>query len=299
MSGIASPGSGVANLAIVDPHMHLWDLSTGWYRHIEVADESVGLGSPDGFKRNYLLEDYRTDTASVPLRKIVHVSAAFPKPGPVAETDWLDALADQTGWPQAIVGAIDLRRGARDVERQLDAHVRSSRFRGVRVTLGFPYCSEVGRAALAMLAERGLVFDVIVGPDSPLAAATRSAGANPGVPFVLEHMGSPPLRSEPARFAQWQREVTDFARVSTTFCKLSGIAMTLHRFDVAEFRPYVDYCLDVFGPDRCMFASNFPVDALYGDFDTLFAIYDQLAAGYDGDVRADLFAGTAERVYRV
>jgi predicted TIM-barrel fold metal-dependent hydrolase len=299
MSATGPGGNGVEHLAIVDAHMHLWDLSTGWYRHIKAADESVGLGAPDGLKRSYLLEDYQADTARVPLQKIVHVSAAFPKPGPVAETEWLDALAERVGWPQAIVGTIDLRRGAKDVERQLDAHVRSSRFRGIRVTLGFPYDSDVGRAALAMLAERGLVYDVIIAPDSPLAAATRAAAANPGVPFVLEHMGSPPPSSEPARLVRWQREVADFAAVPSTFCKLSGIAMTLHRFDRAGFRPYIDYCLDAFGPDRCMFGSNFPVDSLYGDYDSLFAIYDQLTAGYDDDDRADLFAGTAGRVYRV
>lgn len=286
----------------VDSHVHLWDLGTGWYRHIVAADESVGLGPADGLKRDYLLGDYRADTACVRLEKFVHVSAAFPKDGPALETRWLDELADRCGAPHAIVGTLDLRKGTADVERQLDIQMESARFRGIRMTLGLPYQSELGRATLAMLADRALVLDVGIHPHSTIDAATRAAEANPAVSFVLEHMGAPPappplLDSE--RVSQWRRDVAAFASLGNTVCKLSGIAMTFHRYDIDAFRPYLDHCLEVFGTDRCMFGSNFPVDRLYGNFEALISIYSELISDLPSDDRHCLMVANAERIYRI
>jgi L-fuconolactonase len=281
----------------VDAHIHLWDLSTGWYRHIQAADESVGLGNPAGLKRNYLLSDYRRDTARYPIRKLVHVSAAFPKVGPPAETAWLDNLANDCGYEVAIVGTLDLRQGLDGVRAQLDAQRRSARFRGVRVTLGMPFESRLGAGVFNLLAEYGLLYEVGIHPHTTIPSATRAAAANPSVPFVLEHMGLAPGADALGDFARWKREITDFAALPTTTCKISGVAISVHRFDVEVARPFVKHCLDVFGAGRCMFGSNFPVDALYGSFDELWAMYETLAADLGDRERVELFGGTAEGVY--
>lgn len=286
-------------VSFVDAHVHLWDLGTGWYRHIEAADESEGLGPADGLKRDYLLDDYRADTTCVRLDKFVHVSAAFPKGGPTLETRWLDELAERGGGPHAIVGTLDLRKGAADAERQLDIQMKSARFRGIRMTLGLPYESELGRVTLAMLGERALVFDVGIHPHSTIGAATRAAEASSAVCFVLEHMGAPPPLQDSERVSQWRRDVAAFASLPNTVCKLSGMAMTFHRYDSDAFRPYLEYCLEVFGTDRCMFGSNFPVDRLYGSFEALISIYGDLISGLSSDDRRRLMVTNAERVYRI
>ena len=81
-------------------------------------------------------------------------------------------------------------------------------------------------------------------------------------------------------------------------CTLSGLAMPLGSMAPAVLRPWIEYCLEVFGPDRCMFASNFPVDGIHGTFDELFETYVALTGALDDADRSTLFATTAERVYR-
>jgi len=82
-------------------------------------------------------------------------------------------------------------------------------------------------------------------------------------------------------------------------CKLSGLAMPLGSMSVDAFRPWLEYAIDAFGVDRCMFASNFPVDGMHGTFDELYATFAEVTAGLDDASRDKLFAATAQRVYRV
>ena len=81
-------------------------------------------------------------------------------------------------------------------------------------------------------------------------------------------------------------------------CKLSGLAMPLHSNEASVLRPWIEHCLDAFGTDRCMFASNFPVDAMHGTFDELYGAYDGATAHLDAETRDKLFAANAERLYR-
>ncbi len=80
-------------------------------------------------------------------------------------------------------------------------------------------------------------------------------------------------------------------------CKLSGLAMPMQSMAVATFEPWVLGAIELFGTDRCMFASNFPVDGMHGTFDDLYTTYDELTADLDDATRDQLFAGNAERVY--
>lgn len=81
-------------------------------------------------------------------------------------------------------------------------------------------------------------------------------------------------------------------------CKLSGLAMPLGSMSVGAFRPWIEPAIELFGVDRCMFASNFPVDGMHGTFDELYSTFAALTASLDDDSRDKLFATNAERVYR-
>ena len=81
-------------------------------------------------------------------------------------------------------------------------------------------------------------------------------------------------------------------------CKLSGLAMPLQSMRADALAPWLEYAIEAFGVDRCMFASNFPVDSMYGTFDELYTTFSAVTAGLDGESRGKLFAGNAERVYR-
>lgn len=84
-----------------------------------------------------------------------------------------------------------------------------------------------------------------------------------------------------------------------TYCKVSGLAMTLHTVVLDAQRPWIEGCLEAFGPRRCMFASNFPVDSLFGGFAELYTTYQVTAGQLPDDEQRALFADTARHVYRI
>ena len=117
--------------------------------------------------------------------------------------------------------------------------------------------------------------------------------------MVVEHTGWP--RSSTAEeFALWKSGMEALAALGdNVVCKLSGLAMPLGSMSVDAFTPWLEHAIEAFGVDRCMFASNFPVDGMHGTFDELYSTFDAVTAGLDDGSRDKLFAGTAERVYRL
>jgi predicted TIM-barrel fold metal-dependent hydrolase len=134
-------------------------------------------------------------------------------------------------------------------------------------------------------------------PDQLQAAAAGLAPFDDLV-VVVEHTGWP--RSDtPEEHALWGKGIRALARLGERVsCKLSGLAMPLGTMSAAAFAPWIEPAIEVFGLDRCMFASNFPVDGLHGTFDELYSVFDELTTGLDDAARDKLFAANAERVYR-
>jgi L-fuconolactonase len=150
---------------------------------------------------------------------------------------------------------------------------------------------------LRALSERSLIFELMTHPDQLGVAAAQLAGFDDLV-VVVEHTGWPRSDSEEER-ALWQAGMQALAALGdNVMCKLSGLAMPLRSVSVAALAPWLEFAIDAFGVDRCMFASNFPVDSMYGTFDELYATFSAVTAGLDGDSREKLFATNAERVYR-
>jgi L-fuconolactonase len=115
---------------------------------------------------------------------------------------------------------------------------------------------------------------------------------------VIEHTGWPRTNS-PEEYALWKDGMGRLAELGDHIvCKLSGLAMPLGSMRVDAFTPWIEPAIEMFGVERCMFGSNFPVDGLHGTFDELYSTFSAVTAGLDADARDQLFAGTAERVYR-
>lgn len=234
-----------------------------------------------------------------------------------------------------IVGHTDLRLPPATVEAVLDAHIAAggSRFRGIRhsgaddsdpAVLGpmhgrAPaglYGSEAFRAGFAVLARKGLSFDAWV-LEPQLPDVLDLARTFSDTTIVLDHVGTPlgiasyrGRRDE--RFAAWQENIRALASCPNVYVKLGGLAMPFAGFDsfmasppatseqlAHEWRPYIDECIDAFGPRRCMFESNFPVDRGTCDYATLWNAFKRLAAGRSPAEKRELFAGTAIRAYRL
>jgi L-fuconolactonase len=278
---------------VIDAHVHLWDPARAdWYPYLAGMQE-LDMGDISGMCRRFDQSIYFSESAKWNVQKFVHVAAAAPTKL-IDETRELDAQADTTGHPDVLIGGLDPNEDDAELERQLDEQITTPRFRGIRI-MGEGDQAIPRPAMLRALQDRGLVFELMVHPDALAQAATALADWE--LPVVVEHTGWP-RSNDPDEYELWKTGMAALAGLrENVTCKLSGLAMPMQSMAAATFEPWVLGAIDVFGTDRCMFASNFPVDGMHGTFDDLYTTYDELTAHLDAGSRDQLFAGNAERVY--
>jgi predicted TIM-barrel fold metal-dependent hydrolase len=291
----------------IDAHHHLWQLGRFPYAWLAPDSPPRPFGDHAALKRNYLPTDYSADIEGTGIVASVFVEANAGAPG-AREIEWVDEIALDGQLPVAAVGSLDLRRP--DVASALTAFQRSSRMRGVRMSLCWddrPRWRFIDRpdvmqmaefhAGLAELTRRGLVFDVLVVPGqlSQLAALAR---AHRDQVIVIDHMGTPWFETAGDRDV-WRRGMRECSECRNIVVKISGLWTLDRQWRPAIIREPVRFVVDLFGPGRCLWASNLPVEEI------MCAAHDQIA--HLEDVLADLaedekdmiFCGTAARVYRV
>lgn len=287
------------DIEFFDAHVHHWDpANLQWYPHLAPdADLSdIGLGDIAGMRRLFDQQTYLAEARPWQVTGYVHVSAAGGPGTHLDETDALAALAERTGSPQAIVGTVDVTGGVAGVAAELDRQLTAPGFRGIRILAGVEYDTPRAVELLRLVAERGLVYDLVVHPET-MHLAARTLEALPGLPVVVEHTGWPLHPHDAAERALWERGMAALAEREDTVLKFSGLPMTLHEISAAAFRPWFEYAVGAFGPARALIGSNFPVDGLHGTLPQLLDAYHELAAPLGADAVADLFSGTARRVY--
>lgn len=282
----------------IDAHVHLWDEAMGLYLFPTVGND-FGLGDVSAFPTRFLLDDYFLALGAVDIPKFVHVTATATPQGASEETIWLTKLAKARGYPNAIIGTLDISEPFPLIERMLDRQMETPLYRGIRLVGGLDYEGDLALRLLALLEKHNLVYDAVAHPGGGISAVAKAAARHPGLPIALEHTGWPLQASDPEHWTLWKSEMAELAALSNSYCKLSGLGMTYHRTDPEIFRRYWDVCIELFGPNRCMFASNFPVDSLYGSFDGLLAAFEFTAARLPAADQAMLFGATAEHFYRI
>ena len=280
---------------VVDAHVHIWDPArTDWYPYLSAPSSLVPSGSA-GMNRLFDVPTYRSESARWNVEKFVNVAAATGR-NSVDETIELDRQADSRGGPDAIVGGLPPADSVKESIELIDRQLAAPRFRGVRPMGGLDRPipePEVLRA----LQERELVFEVMAHPDH-LAEAASALEDFEGV-VVVEHTGWPRSDSDEER-KLWEQGIDALAAAGKkVFCKLSGLAMPFKSTSAEVLAPWLEYALEAFGVDRCMFASNFPVDSAFGTFDELYETFASVAAALGDEERDKLFAANAERVYRL
>jgi L-fuconolactonase len=280
---------------VVDAHVHLWDPARrDWYPYLSRPPED-GPGDASRMYRRFDVDTYRAETARWNVEKFVNVAAATGGHS-IAETIELDSNAQAGGGPDAIIGGLPPSDTVAEAVEVIDRQMTASRFRGVRPmgAFGGPLPDA---AVLRALQERSLVFELMTHPDQLRVAAAQLAGFDDLV-VVVEHTGWPRSNSDQER-ALWNTGIDALAGLGdNVVCKLSGLAMPFGSMGVDALAPWLEYAIEAFGIDRCMFASNFPVDSMYGTFDDLYATFSDVTAGLGKESRGKLFAGNAERVYR-
>ncbi len=280
---------------VVDAHVHLWDPArTDWYPYLS-GRTRLDMGDVTAMARRFDVPTYLAEAAGWNVHKIVNVAAATGRHS-IDETLELGRRGDEDGHPDAIVGGIPPTGSVAEAVELIERQMAASRFRGVR-PMGAHDGPLPSAGVLRALQERGLLFELMTQADQLRTAATGLAGFDELV-VVVEHTGWPRSGSE-EEFALWAAGMDALAGLgANVVCKLSGLAMPLGSIGVDAFRPWLEYAIETFGVDRCLFASNFPVDGMHGTFEELYGVYAAVTDGLDEESRDKLFAANAERVYR-
>jgi predicted TIM-barrel fold metal-dependent hydrolase len=284
---------------IADPHQHFWKLGNIYYPWL--MDEPPMVSNPD-LIRDYLHENYFSDIRDFHLVKSVHVEALPSAKDRVAETAWLQEqseLPQNRGFPHGIIAAADLR--ADDFAETLTEHTRFQNFRGIRQILNPWFEAEplmrnqAWRANFKRLGELDLIFDLQVEP-TQMGDAARLAADFPNVRIVLNHTGWPDLTNQEAN-DEWRRGMCLLASCDNISVKISGFGMFDNNCSADSIRHVVSETIDLFGPSRCMFASNFPVCRPYISFLDLWTAYMQITEQFSDEERAQMFHDNAVALY--
>ena len=280
---------------MIDAHHHLWSLSAHDYSWLDEA-----FYAP--VHRDFGLTDLAPELAAAGVDRTVLVEAGSGEP---AETMEFLALAEASAWLVAgVVGTIDL--GSPDVGDVLDMYAghRAARLLvGVRHQLqampgaGFSQRREI-LAGLAAVAERGLAYDLVVRAER-LSGCVALARALPQLPFVLDHLGKPDIASGLSALKPWRAALAQLAACENTTAKLSGLVTEANvgRWTPEDLRPFVETAVELFGPGRVMFGSDWPVCLVAGSYaQVLAALRASLPVQAPAEL-AEIFGGTAERVY--
>lgn len=294
---------------IIDAHHHFWDVETNY--HPWLRDEPMipfRYGDYSSIRKNYLPEDYFADANGLNIVKTVYVETEWDPTDPIGETRWVTALNERTGFPNAVVAQAWLDRADADDVIAAQAEfglVRSVRHKPAAATrpedaiAGAPGSMgcEIWRRGYAALGDNGLRFDLQT-PWWHLGEGAQLAKDFPGIPIILNHAGLPSDRSDSA-LARWEDALHEFAANQNTTLKISGIGLPGAPWTAASNSRVVRTCIDVFGVDRCMFASNFPVDGLAGSFRTIFDGFREIVGDLDDADQRKLFHDNAARVYAI
>lgn len=313
------------DLPIIDAHHHLWDPPGQRYLFDEFLAD-VGSG------HNIVA------TIFAPCRAMYRAGGPEDMQ-PVGETEFVAGMATQsesglygsTRICAAIVSSLDFALGERVVP-VLEAHIRAGggRFRGIRGRTSWDASPEVHklpttqgvmkeratREAIAQIQKFGLSLDLWAF-HTQMDEAIDLCRAFPDLPIIINHIAGPlgigPYEGRRDEiFGVWAEHVKTLGTLPNTIMKIGGFGMrftgnTYHRQPmppssdelVAAWRPYTETCIEAFGPGRCMFESNFPVDKAMFSYPVMWNAYKKLCAGYTESERHDLFCGTAARTYRI
>jgi L-fuconolactonase len=266
----------------VDAHVHYWRPSVNdWYQALRSRP----------IYRDILPGEFPASTGHV------HVSAVSSPQHVLDECRWLDQLQAETGLPTAIIGTIDPAAPLATIEKALLAQAQSPAFRGIRVFSGLDPHADTTRELFHLLASHDWVFDLITHP-ADIASYLPALSTSPDTTFVLEHAGWPD-GPDPDQFRHWRQAITPLAALDNIDCKISGLGMALRTTDPDQLRPWVETCIELFGVDRCLFGSNFPVDSTAGTYTDLINAYRHITSPLSLEDQHKLFVTNARHRYRL
>lgn len=287
---------------VVDAHFHLWDRAANGYPWLAPGSPRPALGDHAALMRSFTLADHRADVGAwLDVVAGVHVEAGCADP--LAESRWVAGRCAAAGFPAVHVARVDLT--APDAGPRVDALAAVPGVRGVRMRLNAdPRIAgragiadePVFRQGFAAVARHGLSFALSLYPPQA-GEGVRLARDFPETAFVVDHLGWPRIGEGLDTAEDWRRAMTAFAACPNVTLKLSMLWPIDRAWRRAAIEPFVLEALSVFGPDRVMFGSNYPVETVMGETGDQLATLVDILGGVGRAGLEAVFRGTAARVF--
>jgi predicted TIM-barrel fold metal-dependent hydrolase len=293
-------------MRIIDAHHHIWrQADLPW---LQGLTQPRIFGNYDPVKRDYPIEEYLSDIAGTGVEKSVYVQANWAPDRGQDEAEWVQATADRTGWPHGIVAYCDMT--VPDARTVLDRLAQLPLLRGIRQQFHwheqqlyrFARHPDLSRDPnvqrnVGLLADYGLAFDLQVFAGQ-MDGAAELARASPNVTFVLQHSGMLEDLSDDGR-TTWKAQMRKLAAEPNVTSKLSAFGTFIHRNDPAHIERILHDTLAIFGAERCLFGSNFPIEKIWTGYRDLIEAFLKAAGDLSAADRRAIFHDTAARVYRL
>jgi L-fuconolactonase len=292
------------HMPIVDTHQHLWDLELFQPPWLESA--------PDVLRQSYVTHDYLQETQGLNVVKAVYMEIDVDPRQQVQEAEHVVELCRSADHP-TVAAVISGRPASPEFDAYIARFKDSPYIKGVRQVLHTPaapprLCLEPQFVqSMRRLGEMGMRFDLCMRPGE-LSHGAELAALCPETRFVIDHCGNadpkafmktPPADAAPAHDVdRWRRDMHDLAARPNTVCKISGIVASAPTgWEPDHLAPIINDCLDTFGPDRVMFASDWPVCRLRATYRQWVEALEQIVAARPESERRRLFHDNAVKFY--
>ena len=281
-------------LPIVDAHVHLWNpeqFSMPW------------LADIPRLNRPYGLQDYREQTQGLPIIVMVYVEVGVEPQEALREAHYVAGLAREEPRLQVIVAAAPVERGVAVREHLASLVAISPLIKGVRRNLQDEaepdFCLHPDFVAgVRLLAEYNLSFDLCI-KHWQLPYVTELVRRCPDTAFILDHLGKPGIKQQ--LLDPWQVDLRALAELPNVVCKISGMVTEADHegWQPTDLEPFINVVLDAFGEERVLFGSDWPVALLASPYHRWYETLEALTAGLPVSARRKLWAGNAQRFYRL
>jgi predicted TIM-barrel fold metal-dependent hydrolase len=293
-------------IPIIDAHHHIWrQADLPWLSGPMVPRI---FGPYESVRRDYPIKEYLADIAGSGVAKSVYVQANWAPGQAEDEVAFVQQAVEETGWPHAIVGYANLLDD--DVRPTLDRLKTYPLVRGIRMQLHW-HTNEQYRFAkrsdlvdnatfrrnFSALADYGFSFDLQIFADQMVGAARLTADF-PQTTFILQHAGMLEDLSDAGR-AVWRQAMQVLASQPNVVSKLSALGTFIHRNDPTHIAWVVKETVAIFGAERCLFGSNFPIEKIWTGYRPLVEAYRAALAGYSESEQRAMLHDNAARIYRI
>ncbi|MGA0411872.1 MAG: amidohydrolase family protein [Candidatus Puniceispirillales bacterium] len=297
------------DIEIIDAHHHFWDLNKNYYPFLrDKIDPNFFLGNYETIRENYLPIDYINDSRNHNVVGTIHCEAEWDRNDQVGETRWLKDLSLNNKFPNAIVAHAWFHK--KNSEEIIAEQASFDMVKGIRskpITKFSQNSQEYlyegsmqdinWRNGLKLLEKYNLNYDLRI-PNWHLEEAVEIVRLIPNTKVIINHAGFPWNRTDEG-MDYWRKGIKLMSLEPNTFIKLSEFGVKGEDWNYYQNKKIIHELIDLFGPQRCMFASNFPVSKIKISFDDLYKNYKKIVKDFSDDEKKWLFAKTASEVYNL